>query len=235
MNCFMSETLQRCGSPEWYRITIGGLMKFKLPCSLILVPALLLNLTGLPVWAQAPAGIQIVIVEGEGAINNVKERVNRQMIVEVEDQNHKPVAGAAVIFFLPNNGPGGTFANGTTSLTTTTNAQGRAVARGVQFNDVAGPMQIRVSASYAGRTASAVINQTNALSGASTSGSGIGGGVGGGLSLTTKIIIIGAIIGAGVAAGVVLGTHGSSSSTGGPSTPTVTITPGTPTVGGPTQ
>jgi hypothetical protein len=145
------------------------------------------------------------------------------------------VAGAAVIFFLPNDGPGGTFANGTSSLTTTTNAQGRATARGIQFNSLAGPMQIRISASYAGRTASAVINQTNALSGASTSGGGIGGGSGGGMSLTTKLIIIGAIVGAGVAAGVILGTRGSSSSTSTSTTPTVTITAGTPTVGGPTQ
>ena len=54
-------------------------MKFKSPCSLILIPVLLLNLLGLPAWGQAPAAIQIVIVEGEGAINNVKERVNREI------------------------------------------------------------------------------------------------------------------------------------------------------------
>ncbi len=208
-------------------------MRFKSPCSLILVGALFLNLMGLPVWGQAPAGIQIVIVEGEGAINNVKERVNREMIVQVEDQNHKPVAGAAVIFFLPNDGPGGTFGNGTNSLTTTTNAQGRATARGIQFNGQAGPMIVRVSASYAGRTATAVINQTNALSGASTSGTGIGGGSGGGLSLTTKLIIIGAVVGAGVAAGVIFASKGSSSGSGSSGPPTITITPGTPTVGGP--
>jgi hypothetical protein len=208
-------------------------MKFESPCSLMLIPALVLNLVGLPVWAQAPASISIVIVEGEGAINNVKERVNRELIVQVEDQNHKPVAGAAVIFFLPSDGPSGTFGNGNTSLTTTTNAQGRSTARGIQFNNLAGPMQVRVSASYAGRTASAVINQTNALTGASTAGTGIGGGSGGGMSLGTKIIIIGAIVGAGVAAGVIVGTRGGSSSTPGPST--VTITPGSPTVGGPNQ
>jgi hypothetical protein len=207
-------------------------MRFKSPCSLILIPLLILNLVGLPAWGQSAASIQIVIVEGEGAINNVKERVNREMIVQVEDQNHKPVAGAAVIFFLPNDGPGGTFANGTNSLTTTTNAQGRATARGIQFNGQAGAMQVRISASYAGRTANAVINQTNALTGASTAGSGIGGGSGGGLSLTTKIIIIGAIVGAGAAAGIIVGTRGKSSS-GSSAPPTVTITPGTPTVGGP--
>ena len=208
-------------------------MSLKSPCAFILTSALLLNLLEIPAWSQAPAGISIVIVEGEGAINNVKERVNRELIVQVEDQNHKAVSGAAVIFFLPNDGPSGTFINGQTSLTTTTNAQGRATARGIQFNNLSGPMQVRISASYAGRTASAVISQTNALSGASTAGSGIGGGSGGGMSLGTKLIIIGAIAGGAAAAGIVLGSRGSSSGPGTPTIPTVTISPGTPTVGGP--
>lgn len=121
----------------------------------------------------APAGmLQIVIVEGEGAINNVRSRVNREPIVRVEDENHKPVAGAAVIFFLPNQGPGGTFTNGTSSLTTTTDARGRATARGIQYNQQAGPMQIRVAASYAGQTASAVINESNVVGAVSSGGGG---------------------------------------------------------------
>ena len=198
----------------------------------MLIPLLLSNLFGPAAQAQATAGIQIVIVEGEGAINNVKERVNREVIVQVEDQNHKPVAGAAVSFFLPNDGPGGTFSNGTNSLTTTTNAQGRAVARGIQFNNQGGAMQIRVAASYAGRTASIVVNQSNVLSGASSGGSGIGGGAGGGMSFSTKLLIIVAIAGAGAAAGLVVGKRGSSPSPGA-IIPTITITPGVVTVGGP--
>ena len=211
-------------------------MRLKSPYSLFLIPVLLSNLLGPPAQAQGPPPtIQIVIVEGEGAINNVKERLNREIIVQVDDQNHKPVAGAAVSFFLPNDGPGGTFANGTNSLTTTTNAQGRAVARGIQFNGQAGAMQIRVAASYAGRTASIVVNQSNVLSGASTGGGRSSGSAGGGMSLSTKLLIIGAIVGGGVAAGVLVGSRGGSSSTPTPTptTPTITITPGAVTVGGP--
>src|SRR5216684_520652 len=115
------------------------------PHCLFLIALLLLNFSGVPVRGQTPTSLQIVIVEGEGAINNVKQRVNREPIVQVEDENHKPVAGAAVIFFLPNQGPGGTFPGGSTSLTTTTNEQGRSVARGIQFNGLAGAMQIRVT------------------------------------------------------------------------------------------
>jgi hypothetical protein len=192
--------------------------------SLFLIFLLLLNYAGLPVWGQNPTSLQIVIVEGDGAINNVKQRVNREPIVQVEDENHKPVAGAAIIFFLPNDGPGGVFANSTTSLTTTTNAQGQAVARGIRFNNQAGSMQIRVAASFAGQTASAIITQTNVV-GASASGSSSGG-----TSLTTKILIIGAVVGAGIAAGTIVANRGGTSTTG-PST--VTINPGTVTVGGP--
>ncbi len=208
-------------------------MHLKSPCSFFLIPLLLSNLLGPAAHAQGTPGIQIVIVEGEGAINNVKERLNREVIVQVEDQNHKPVAGAAVSFFLPNDGPGGTFANGTNSLTTTTNAQGRAVARGIQFNGQAGAMQIRVAASYAGRTASIVVNQSNVLSGASSGGGRASSGAGGGMRLSTKLLIIGAIVGGGVAAGVLLGNRGGSSPTPAATPPTITITPGLVTVGGP--
>ncbi len=65
--------------------------------------------------APAPAKLNIVIVEGEGAINNIRQRTAREPIVQVEDENHRPVAGAAVLFLLPENGPGGTFANGARS------------------------------------------------------------------------------------------------------------------------
>ena len=49
----------------------------------------------------ALAELNIVIVEGEGATNNIRQRVARQPIIQVEDENHKPVAGAVVVFTLP--------------------------------------------------------------------------------------------------------------------------------------
>jgi hypothetical protein len=55
--------------------------------------------------AQEPAHrLNLVIVEGEGAINNIKLRTSRETIVQVEDENHKPVAGAVVAFLLPDRG-----------------------------------------------------------------------------------------------------------------------------------
>lgn len=201
-------------------------MRHRTPHALFAILLILIHFTGLPASAQNPAGLQIVIVEGEGAINNVKQRVNREPIVQVEDENHKPIAGAAVIFFLPNDGPGGTFANGSMTFTTTTNSQGQAVARGIRFNNQPGSMQIRVTASFAGQAASAVISQTNVL-GVAASGAAVGG-----MSLGLKLLIIGAVIGGGVAAGVVLANRSGTPIPSGPGT--ITITPGTVTVGCPT-
>src|SRR5580692_9298978 len=157
--------------------------------SLFLSCLLLINLLGahplgdLNDAPQAAPMLNIVIVEGEGTLNNVKQRVNREPIVQVEDENHKPIAGAAVIFFLPTSGPSGTFANGSQTLTVTTDSLGRAAATGIHPNHLTGKMQIRVSVSANGLAANAVITQTN-ISGAA---------VGRGLSTPAKLAILGAV------------------------------------------
>src|SRR6266481_8157557 len=117
-----------------------------------------------PLAAQDTAPkLFLVIVEGDGAINNIRQRTAREPIVQVEDENHKPVAGAAVVFLLPNQGASGVFANGARSLTVMTDSQGRAVAHGFHPNGVQGKLQMRVTASHQGKTASTTITQTNAV------------------------------------------------------------------------
>src|SRR5579884_3304660 len=116
----------------------------------------------------APQGqrLTVLIVEGEGAINNIRQRTAREPIVEVQDENHKPVAGAAVVFALSDQGAGGSFAGGAHSVTVVTDAQGRAVARGFHPNHVQGQYQMHVTASHAGQTATATISQSNVLTAA---------------------------------------------------------------------
>ncbi|MGC4055070.1 MAG: hypothetical protein QM757_40030 [Paludibaculum sp.] len=165
----------------------------------------------------APKQLNIVIVEGEGVINNVRQRVAREPIVQVEDENHKPVAGAVVTFLLPGNGPGATFANGANSLTAVTGPDGRAVARGLQANNHKGQYTMRVTASAGGLSASAVMTMSNVAAAAALG--------------TTAIWAIVLIAGAAAAAGIALGVNsgsggGGSSQTGAP----VTVTPGTPSV-----
>jgi hypothetical protein len=103
---------------------------------------------------EAIKKLNIVIVEGDGAVNNARQRVARDPIVQVEDENRKPVAGAAVVFLLPNQGAGATFANGARSLTVLTDSNGQAAARGLQANRLTGQYQMRVTASANGQTTS---------------------------------------------------------------------------------
>jgi hypothetical protein len=173
-----------------------------------------------PASAQAPAApkLNLVIVEGDGAINNIKQRTAREPIVQVEDENHRPIAGAAVMFSLPDSGASGVFANGARSVTVLTDGQGRAVARGLRLNKVSGKMQIRVNASYQGQTASAVVTQSNMLAAAAAGGAAAGAGISG--KMIAVLVALGA---AGAAGGAIAATRGGSSPVTPPST---TITPG---------
>ena len=170
----------------------------------------------------APTKLNIVIVEGDGAINNVRQRTAREPIIQVEDENRRPVAGAAILFMLPDSGPSGVFTGGGRTLATKTDSAGRAVAKGLRVNNVQGKFQIQVQASYQGVTANATIAQVNAVLTAGAAGGGISG----------KMIAILAAVGGAAAVGAVVATRGGSSSTAPPSNPT-TISAGTPTVGGP--
>ena len=191
---------------------------------ILLVVLALLNLFRTPAWAQqAVTGLSITIVEGEGAINNVRQRVNREPIVQVEDQNRRPVAGAVVVFFLPDAGASGTFPDGSRMLMTVTDNQGRASARGIRPNNQSGSMQIRVNASFQGLNASSVIAQTNLAGAAAASGFA-------GLSTAAKWAIILGIAGGAAAGGIVATQTGGG---GSPVPPPIVITPGTPSVGGP--
>ncbi len=109
--------------------------------------------------AQEGGGLNIVVIEGEGAINNIRQRTAREPIVQVEDRNRKPVAGAAVVFMLPDTGASGVFPNGSRTLTVMTDENGRAAARGLRPNSVRGEMKIRVNASHQGQTGNASQNR----------------------------------------------------------------------------
>jgi hypothetical protein len=179
----------------------------------------LLIVDGASAWGQQPVSpkLNIVIVEGDEAINNIRQRTAREPIVQVYDENHRPVAGAAVLFLTPQHGPSSVFADGTHSLTVTTDQNGRAVARGLRPNRATGKYQIQVKASYQGINASAVISQQNLLGPAIGHAAGLSG------KLIALIVVAAA---GGVAGGVYAATRGGNNST-------VTIAPGTPGVGRP--
>jgi hypothetical protein len=179
-----------------------------------------------PLAAQAtPPRLNIVVVEGEGAINNIKQRTSRETIIQVEDENHKPVAGAAVVFALPSQGASGTFAGVGPNLTSVTNAQGRAVARGFRPNNVQGKFQMHVTASKDGQTASAEVAQTNAVIAGAAAGATVAG-------ISAKLFAVLVIAGAAAAGGAVYATRGGNNNGTTVNSPT-TIAAGTGSVGAP--
>jgi hypothetical protein len=212
-----------CGVSFVFLLTIHGQLwgqhwKLSLPLQPQAQPAT-------PGQTGAPRKLNIVIIEGEGAINNIRQRIAREPIVQVEDENRRPVAGAIVTFFLPNQGAGGVFADGSRTLTVTTDAQGRAVARGIQPNNVQGKFEIRVSASHESQTASAVIGQTNMVTAAAAGAAAAGG-------ISAKLIAILAIAGAAAVGGTAYAVTRNGDEGPAPRAPSV-LTPGTPAVGPP--
>src|ERR1022692_334718 len=84
----------------------------------------------IPATAQVAPMLNLVVLEGEGATNNIRQRTAREPVVQVQDENHKPVAGAIIVFTLPSNGAGGAFANGARTLSMVRDRKGQAVAHG---------------------------------------------------------------------------------------------------------
>ena len=110
------------------------------------------GLAALCLWWAAPALAQVAIlqirvIEGEGAVHVPGTRSSRPITVEITDETGRPVAGAAVSFHLPEDGPGGAFVNGLRTGVVITDANGRASLRGLQANRVPGRFQIRILAS----------------------------------------------------------------------------------------
>jgi hypothetical protein len=91
--------------------------------------------------------LQIKVVEGEGEVHPAGSRSTRPFTVELTDEAGHPVPGAVISFALPDEGPGGVFANGLRSDVVATDSRGRARLRNIQFNRTPGLFEIRITAS----------------------------------------------------------------------------------------
>lgn len=92
------------------------------------------------------AVLQIKVLDGEAAVHPAGARVAHPITVEVTDDSGRPVAGAAVSFQLPPDGPSGLFSNGLRTDLVLTDSSGRAAIHSVQLNRLGGPLRIRVTA-----------------------------------------------------------------------------------------
>src|SRR6185295_1145670 len=78
--------------------------------------------------------LHVVVLEGDGAINNIRSPRAKEPVVRVADANNQGVAGAVVTFLLPSSGAGAVFGDGGSSLTLITDDRGEAMARGLRAN-----------------------------------------------------------------------------------------------------
>lgn len=187
---------------------------------------------------ETEPGIHIVVLQGDRALNAIKQRSSQDVAVRVEDQSGQPLSGVPVTFQLPAVGPSGRFPDDSLVMMRTTDAKGETRVSGLRPNDVQGDFQIQVTATHGGQSVTALIKQSNVMAVDSSPGR----------SFSNKRLI--AILAAAGAAGAAIalsqggGKNGASSSgpfSSGPVsagiTPTapapISIIPGTPVVTGP--
>jgi len=169
--------------------------------------------------AQIPEHIQLLVIEGEGVTSKTHERVAHDPVVKVEDDDHQPVAGAAVVFALPVSGTTAEFPGGVKTLTVLTDKNGLAAAHGMRTNDVPGKLQIYTTASYHGLHAQILINQfVEAGPGAKPTTAEVRPAKSGG---KLKWALLGIVAAGGAGAGIYFGRHTATASPVSVSTGTV--------------
>jgi hypothetical protein len=203
---------------------------------LLRLAALVLALSG-PATAQI-AILQIHVIEGEGAVHPPGSRISRALAVEVTDETGRPVAGAAVSFHLPDDGPTGVFLNGLRTEVSTTDAAGRAALHGMVLNRTAGRFQIRVVASKeqarAGMFSLQYIAEPHSgEAAASPAHAPVAPQTGISHAGHTRWLMVAAAVGAGAAAGILSAARKGGNSAAAPAAPpasTLTIGPPSSTV-----
>lgn len=182
--------------------------------------------------AAVPASVQsqslrVIPLAGNGENNDLQRKVMAPLVVDVLDQNGKPVEGADVIFRFPVVGPSATFANQATSQTVRTNADGQAAATGWSANSELGALKVQVTATRGGEMGEAAITMNNVARAEDAAAKPQKSWY------SSKWVKIGAVAGAGaLAGGLIWANHGGNSSTSNGSI-VILGSPGSPTIGGP--
>lgn len=188
-----------------------------------------------PIQPMAPLpvsrSLKVVALAGSGEVNDLERHIMAPLVVQVLDQTDRPAEGAEVVFRFPLNGPGAVFPGGKNSQTVRTNGTGQAAALNWVANNEVGTFEVHVSATYGNQIGETTIKMSNATRIADEDirkhkqhGSWWS-------PTWVKLVVIGG--GAAAVAGIILATRGGGGTTPAPAPPTITITPGTPSVGGP--
>lgn len=105
--------------------------------------------------------LRLVVVSGDGAVNNVRRKIIAPVAVEVRDERNRPVEGARVRFTLPALGAGGRFADGSRTSEVMSDARGRASIDSFVPNEQEGRFTLVVDAISKGRDATTSVSQMN--------------------------------------------------------------------------
>jgi hypothetical protein len=176
--------------------------------------------TDQPQATRPSAGaLKILVLQGQNAINSLTSKTALSPVVQVLDAVEQPVEGATVTFEVSPTGPGGSF-GGAPLATVKTDFTGQATAAFTP-NDTPGSFSIKVTAVLGELSAQQRIRQTNDRNVVMAM-----------MPLPPKPwyksrktwAIIGGVAGAGIAATVILLRKDQ--------TPTITISPGSVTIGG---
>lgn len=111
--------------------------------------------------AQSGGGLRILVLQGEGAVNNLQTKRGTPPVVEIQDENGHPVVEATVIFRVPPTGASAFFEGRQTELKTRSDFRGQAAPGAYAPNGSDGRFVISVSATSGALTGEAVITQTN--------------------------------------------------------------------------
>lgn len=173
--------------------------------------------------ASRPAGLlptlQVIVLAGDGEVNDIEKKIMAPLVVQVLDLQSRPVEGADVTFRFPLGGATAAFADGQLSRTFRTNADGQTAATGWTANNQAGPVNVRVTAVRGNETGEAVVTMLNGTGGARSRKDAPKRWWNTGWF---KALLVAGVAG-GAAAGI-LATRGSE--------PTISVTPGAPSIGG---
>jgi hypothetical protein len=179
-------------------------------------------------WVAVPqvAILHIQIVEGDGAVHAPGSRSQQPLVVEVTDETGRPVAGAAVTFTLPEDGPAGLFPNGLHTAVVVADGRGRAAVRSLQLNRTPGRFQVRITASREQARAGTVAFQyiTGPKEGAPAESAASRSGK------TKKWVWLALAAGAAAAGGIAAGASGGHAAAAVPVPPAALAAPPVPTV-----
>lgn len=171
---------------------------------------------------RKPDPLHVVVLEGQRQINRIGSKTASAVVVEVRDETETPVSGATVVFRLPPSGAGADFPDGKLEQKAVTNRQGQAATFSMLPNNRPGRFEVLVEATLGARSGSAVVVQENGDAEAKKpSGRWWKVALAVGTGVATTALTFGLRRGGG-----------SNSATTGPP-PSLTITPGPISVGGP--